>query len=103
MFWLPSYTIDMSHPFWVQLGLYEVAPGGGVSVRYVQLLEEDAAPTAMELEDALPLTALLAPVGKAKDAIVAALDSLQAEPFDPAETGEHHNEEQLQCMKQYMF
>lgn len=71
-----------------QLGLYEVAPGGGMSVRYVQLLEEDAAPTAMELEDALPLTALLAPVGEAKDAIVAGLDSLQAEPFDSAETGE---------------
>lgn len=68
-----------------QLALYEVAPGGSASVRYVQLLQEDAAPTAFELEDALPLTALLAPIGEAKDAIVAALEALQAEPFEAAD------------------
>lgn len=72
----------------LQLGLYEVAPGGSTSVRYVQLTDEDAAPTAFELEDALALTALLTPVGEAKDAIVAALDALQAEPFEASGTGE---------------
>ena len=66
----------------VQLGLYEVNPSGGASVRYVQLLEDDIAPTALELEDAVPLSALLAPVGEAKESIVTALESLQSEPFD---------------------
>lgn len=42
---------------------------------------------ALELEDALPLANLLAPVGEAKDAIVSALDALLAEPFEPAESG----------------
>jgi hypothetical protein len=72
----------------VQLGLYEVSPSGGASVRYVQLLEDDVAPTALELEDAVPLAALLAPVGEAKESIVAALESLQAEPFDGPLKGE---------------
>ena len=74
----------------VQLGLYEVNPSGGASVRYVQLLEDDIAPTALELEDAVPLSALLAPVGEAKESIVAALESLQAEPFDAPLKGEVH-------------
>ncbi len=64
-----------------QIGLYEVS-GSVPTVRYVPILEADGAPTPLDLEDALPLACLLSPVADAKDAIGAAIDALQAEPFD---------------------
>ena len=65
---------------WRQVGLYEV--GGALpGVRYVPIMEEGGGPTALDLEDALPLANLLARLPEHKDAIAAALDSLQPEPF----------------------
>ena len=58
----------------------ETIPG----VHYVPILEEGGAPTPLDLEDALPLSSLLAPVAEQKDAIAAALDTLQAEPYEPS-------------------
>ena len=66
-----------------QIGLYET--GGAIpAVRYVPIAEEEGAPTPLDLEDALPLTSLLTPVTEHKEAIAAALDTLQAEPFEPS-------------------
>lgn len=47
------------------------------AVRCVALMDDGAAPTAVDLGDALPLHALLAPVGAAKERIAAALDLLE--------------------------
>lgn len=48
------------------------------SVRYVHLIEGEAdSPTLLDLQDALPLDSLLAPVVSCKDTITAAIDSLQ--------------------------
>ena len=52
------------------------------AVRSVALMPDGAAPTAVDLGDALPLSDLLAPVGAAKEQILAALDLLQ-----PAQPG----------------
>ena len=52
------------------------------AVRSVALAPDGAAPTAVDLGDALPLSDLLAPVGAAKEHIAAALDLLQ-----PAQPG----------------
>lgn len=52
------------------------------AVRSVALTPDGAAPTAVDLGDALPLSDLLAPVGAAKEQIAAALDLLQ-----PAQPG----------------
>jgi len=87
---LSSYLL---HPFTrpVQVSLYEVGPSdapGRATVRHVRLSEEGEAPTAVELQDALPLEALLAPVGACKDAIVAAVDTLLPEPFLGDSAGE---------------
>lgn len=65
----------------MQIGLYEV--GDSIPrVSHVPILEEDGAPTPLDLEDALPLTSLLASVAEQKDAIAAAIDTLQAQPFE---------------------
>ena len=64
-----------------QIGLYEVS-GAVPTVRYVPILEDDGAPTPLDLDDALPLGCLLTRVADAKDAIAAAIDALPAEPFD---------------------
>ncbi len=75
----------------MQVGLHEVGPSGGPgrgTVRYVRLSEEGEAPSAVELQDALPLEALLAPLGASKDAIVAAVEALQPEPPPPAPAGQ---------------
>jgi hypothetical protein len=55
------------------------------TVVHVPLIEEEGAPTPLELEDALPLGSLLAPVAASKDAIAAALETLapEAKPEQP--------------------
>jgi hypothetical protein len=54
--------------------------GAAPAVRSVALEADGAAPTAVDLGDALPLAALLAPVGAAKERIAAALDLLEPAP-----------------------
>ena len=63
-----------------QVELWDVR-GPVPAVRSVALTPDGAAPTAVDLGDALPLSALLAPVGAAKEQIAAALDLL--EPAQP--------------------
>jgi len=72
----------------VQIGLYEVS-GAVPTVRYVPILEDDGAPTPLDLEDALPLAALLTRVADAKDSIAAAIDAMPAEPFDGPHGARH--------------
>lgn len=51
------------------------------AVKYVPLMDfGGASPTLLELEEALPLESLLAPVASCKEAISAALESLQPDP-----------------------
>lgn len=71
---------------WHQIGLYDVV-GRVARVQYVPILEEDGAPTPLELEDALPLGALLAPLATHKDGIAAALEALEPDPPAPQDTG----------------
>lgn len=46
-------------------------------MRSVPILETYGSPTSVELQDALPLDAFLAPVSSSKDAIASALESLE--------------------------
>ena len=61
--------------------------GRGASVHYVPLLESAAGPTPVELQEALPLAALLAPAAACKDALSALLDALQPEAHLPGRRG----------------
>ena len=63
-----------------QIELYDVV-GGVTSIRSVPILESYGSPTALELQDGLPLGAFLAPVASCKDALAAALETL--EPCEP--------------------
>lgn len=65
----------------MQIELYDVA-GGVTSVRTVPILEMHGSPTALDLQDALPLGAFLAPVASCKDALASALETLE-----PCESG----------------
>ena len=77
-----SALVERAHRCLIaQIGLYEVS-GSVPTVRFVPIVEADGAPTPLDLEDALPLACLLTPVADAKDAISAAIDALQAEPYD---------------------
>ncbi len=59
--------------------------GQAVTVRYVSLVDSgDSGPTALDLRDALPLEALLAPVSACKETISEAIDLLH--PDAPAST-----------------
>ncbi len=62
-----------------QVELWDVR-GAAPAVRSVALEADGAAPTAVDLGDALPLAALLAPVSAAKERIAAALDLLEPAP-----------------------
>ena len=65
----------------VQIELYDVA-GGVTSIRTVPILELHGSPTALDLQDALPLGNFLAPVASCKDALASALETLE-----PCESG----------------
>ena len=61
----------------MQIGLYD-CQGPHPSIRYVHTSgEAKGPPTPLGLEEALPLSHLLAPVGACKDCIAAAVDSLE--------------------------
>ena len=63
----------------MQIGLYD-CQGPQPSIRYVHTSGEAKGPTTLlGLEEALPLSHLLAPVGACKDCIAAAVDSLEPE------------------------
>ncbi len=64
----------------LQIQLFDVA-GGVMSIRSVPILEMQGSPTPVDLQDALPLEAFLAPVASCKDAIAAALETLT--PCEP--------------------
>lgn len=63
----------------LQVGLHE-ALESGPAVRYVPVLPTGPNPTTVELQDALPLASLLAPVGTRKEAIAAMLEAMQPHP-----------------------
>lgn len=70
----------------MQIGLYDTQ-GSQPSIRYVQILgEAKGPPSPLGLEEALPLPHLLAPVGRCKECITAAVDSLEAETAQHAGT-----------------
>ncbi|DBB07884.1 TPA: hypothetical protein ACH3X3_009279 [Trebouxia sp. C0006] len=61
----------------MQIGLYD-CQGPHPSIRYVHTSgEAKGPPTSLGLEEALPLSYLLAPVGACKDCIAAAVDNLE--------------------------
>ena len=64
----------------LQIELHDVGTPGRPSVRSVPLLAEGGGPpTPLELQDALPLEAFLAPVAACKDNLVAAIEALEAQ------------------------
>ena len=65
-----------------QVDLYDVSGPHGASMRAIPLLEERGAPTPVDLQDALPLSAFLAPVAESKEALSAAVEALE-----PSEAG----------------
>ena len=61
----------------MQIGLYDTQ-GPHTSLKYVHISgNPKGPPTALGLEEALPLPHLLAPVGSCKEGIAAAVDSLE--------------------------
>ena len=65
----------------MQIGLYG-CQGPQPSIRYVHISgEAKGAPTTLGLEEALPLSHLLAPIGACKDCIAAVVDSLEPDMF----------------------
>ncbi|KAK9831909.1 hypothetical protein WJX81_008153 [Elliptochloris bilobata] len=80
---LPPTALFGLVTFGTQVELWDVR-GPVPAVRCVALTPDGAAPTAVDLGDALPLSALLAPVGATKERIAAALDLLEpAQPGQP--------------------
>ena len=65
----------------LQVELHDVGAPGAPSVCCVPILAEggDGPPTPLELQDALPLEAFLAPVAACKGSLVAAIESLEAQ------------------------
>lgn len=63
----------------MQIGLYDTQ-SQHPNIKYVHILgSPQGAPTSPDLQEALPLTHLLAPVGECKECIAAAIDSLEAD------------------------
>ena len=77
----------------MQIGLYD-PQGPHTSLKYVHISDKaKGPPTALGLEEALPLPHLLTPVGSCKEGIVAAIDSL--EPDTTASMEAPHNDDAL--------
>ena len=69
----------------MQVGLY-YTQSEDVSVQYVSLIESGSSgPTALDLRDALPLDALLAPVSACKEKISQAVDLVRPDAPPPTE------------------
>lgn len=63
----------------MQIGLYD-CQASQPSIKYVHISgETKGPPTSLGLDEALPLSHLLAPVGTCKECIAAAVDSLEPE------------------------
>ena len=63
----------------MQIGLYDTQDQQP-SVKYVHMSGSSTGPpTPLDLEEAVPLSHLLAPIGSCKECITAAIDSLQAD------------------------
>lgn len=64
----------------LQIELHDVGTPGRPSVRSVPILAEGGGPpTPLELQDALPLKAFLAPIAACKDNLIAAIEALEAQ------------------------
>ena len=65
----------------LQVELHDVSKPGRPTICCVPILAEGpgGAPTAVELRDALPLGAFLAPIAACKDGLVAATEALEAQ------------------------
>ncbi|KAL0031778.1 hypothetical protein WJX79_006935 [Trebouxia sp. C0005] len=74
---VPPLALFALITFSPKIGLYD-CQGPQPSIRYVHTSgEAKGAPTSLGLEEALPLSHLLAPVGACKDCIAAAVDTLE--------------------------
>ncbi len=58
--------------------MHSIAADGRLSRRVVPLIEDGEEPTPVELHRVMPAQDFFAPVGSSKDAISAALESIQA-------------------------
>ena len=65
--------------WWDKVSLYDLR-GSMPAIIHVPLATDGDAPTAVDLGDALPLSALLRPVGEAKATVGAALEALEPDP-----------------------
>ena len=62
----------------VQIEMHSIAADGRLSKRIVPLIEDGEEPTPVELQHVMPAQDFFASVGSSKDAISAALESIQA-------------------------
>ena len=71
--------------FGLQIGLWDVT-GSVPSVKYVHIIEHGLeAPTAVDLQSAVPLTSLAPSVGEYKSAFATAIDLLHTEHLSDSE------------------
>ena len=88
-----EWTKQCRCAIYLQVGLYDVQGRVPIVHRVALVEDESGSPVAVDLQDALPLDALLAPVASCKEAIASALDTLQPEAPLPSSSLSPHEEE----------